>query len=130
MNRTREQLPPTVAPKSGAKTHGRWTVDGEVANVIVSGRDSDADLADQLLAERGLPGRASRSADVEMKLAARMATGGPRHVTVLINNRPCRGPFGCDTLVPVLLPAGSTLTVLGNDGYRKTFEGGATPWWS
>jgi len=49
--------------------------------------------------------------DVELKLAARMREQGAidpamRHVTVAVNHVPCRGPLGCDTLVPVVLPDG------------------------
>lgn len=47
---------------------------------------------------------------------------------ILINNVPCEGPYGCDSLVPVILPAGYALTVYGPN-YKKTFRGGATPWW-
>ncbi|MFB9904246.1 DddA-like double-stranded DNA deaminase toxin [Allokutzneria oryzae] len=125
----RTELPPTVVPRSRTKTHGRWT-DGGVVHALVSGRDDTAALADRLLAERGMPGRSTRTADAELKVAAIMANGGPRHVTVAINNTPCRGPYSCDTLAPILLPTGATLTVIGADGFRKTYTGGATPWWS
>jgi hypothetical protein len=80
-----------------------------------------------------MPGRAARAADVEMKLAAYMAEHGVQHITVIINHSPCKGPFGCDTLVPILLPPGCTLTVHGvsERGQRmvKRYTGGAKPWW-
>ncbi|GAA4012023.1 hypothetical protein GCM10022247_38250 [Allokutzneria multivorans] len=132
LERLRKQLPPPVEAGSGVKTHGRWMAADGAVNSIVSGRDADSDHVDRLLLKRGLPARrrAARSADVELKLAARMVETGTRHVTVVINHRPCVGPYGCDTLVPIVLPPEYTLTVLGSDGYRETFEGGATPWWS
>ncbi|RDI22296.1 nucleic acid/nucleotide deaminase of polymorphic system toxin [Lentzea flaviverrucosa] len=68
-----------------------------------------------------------------MKLAAHMAERGIKHATVIINYQPCKGRFGCDTLVPILLPEGATLTVHGvaPDGtwFRKRYSGGARPWW-
>ncbi|MEU5692572.1 DddA-like double-stranded DNA deaminase toxin [Actinosynnema sp. NPDC020468] len=42
-----------------------------------------------------------------------MVGEGIRHATVVINSLPCVGPFGCDTLVPILL----------------RYAGGARPWW-
>jgi hypothetical protein len=100
---------------------------------MVSGRDDDWRLADERLKRLGMPFRSTKTSDVEMKLAARMAERGIRHATVVINWTPCKGPFGCDTLVPVLLPEGSTLTVYGvtanGTKFRKRYTGGAQPWW-
>jgi len=129
----RDELPPPVQPGKGQKTHGRWIGPDGRARSIVSGRDEDAALVDRELQARGMPGKAARTSDVEMKLAARMARHGIKHATVIINNYPCKGDFGCDTLVPVLLPEGCTLTVHGvypsGTRYYKRFTGGATPWW-
>ncbi|MFC6093927.1 DddA-like double-stranded DNA deaminase toxin [Saccharothrix lopnurensis] len=41
---------------------------------------------------------------------------------------PGEGPFGCDSLLPAVLPDGYTLTVHGPDGYYKKFTGGKPPW--
>jgi hypothetical protein len=81
------------------------------------------------LAALGFRRKLTRAFDVEMKMAAYMRNHGVRSATLLINNTPCRGPLGCDELVPVLLPEGSTLTVHGADGFTKTYTGGATPPW-
>ncbi|MEU4806356.1 DddA-like double-stranded DNA deaminase toxin [Actinosynnema sp. NPDC023587] len=51
-----------------------------------------------------------------------------REVTLVLNHRPCRGAMGCDTLLPILLREGYSLTVHGPN-YRKRFTGGAEPWW-
>ncbi|MGW6932880.1 DddA-like double-stranded DNA deaminase toxin [Lentzea sp. NPDC054927] len=51
-----------------------------------------------------------------------------RHASVVINYVPCRMKWGCDNLLPVLLPEGFTLTVYGPN-YRKTFTGGKRPPW-
>ncbi|WP_352243197.1 DddA-like double-stranded DNA deaminase toxin [Lentzea sp. NBRC 105346] len=100
---------------------------------MVSGVDDDSRAADERLRRLGLRMRAAKTSDVEMKVAARMIRAGVQHATVLINNTPCRGRLSCDTLVPIMLPEGATLTVHGvnEDGtlFRKRYTGGARPWW-
>ena len=115
----------------GAKTHGRWIDESGDTQEVVSGRDERSDAAWNILRQQGIPapGQTTTVADVEQKLAAQMATEGRTHMEVVINNEPCKGPYGCDSLVPVILPEGSTLTVHGPAGYRKTYTGGAKPWW-
>lgn len=78
------------------------------------------------LSEHGI--RPASATHVEMKIAYYLrrraeSTGQAQHASVVINNAVCRGEFGCSTLLAVLLPAGSTLTVHGPD-YRYTFTGG------
>ncbi|MEU7524131.1 DddA-like double-stranded DNA deaminase toxin [Saccharothrix sp. NPDC042600] len=130
----RHELPPPITPgERGRKTHGRWiTPDGD-AEPIVSGKDDDSDAADAMLRNMGMRAASAKTADVEIKLAARMVREGVQHATVVINNTPCVGRFGCDTLVPILLPPGSTLTVHGvnaqGERFRKRYTGGARPWW-
>lgn len=130
----RRELPPPIKDTdSGRKTHGRWIgPDGE-ARSIISGVDDDSRAADELLHRLGVPRKPARTADVEMKLAARMVRDHIRHATVLINNVPCKGRLSCDTLVPIMLPEGATLTVHGvtEQGalFRKRYTGGARPWW-
>jgi hypothetical protein len=126
----RAQLPPRVVPGSGQKTHGRWIGPDGTDRPIVSGRDADSAAAWELLKERGLSARTEPVAvsHAEQKLAARMVRDKIAHATLVINNRPCRGPSSCDTLLPVMLPAGYSLTVHGPN-YRKTFSGGANPPW-
>jgi hypothetical protein len=133
----RTELPPDILPvdqrapdEPRRRTHGRWIgPDGE-ARSIVSGEDElyaeSVKAFPALGLRRGLPRRAS---DVEMKLAAYMRSHGIRSATVVINNTPCPGPFGCDELVPVLLPEGYTLTVYGSNDFTRTYRGGATPPW-
>jgi hypothetical protein len=129
---TREQaealqadLPPPVTTMTGQKTHGRWVDEHGQAHEIVSGKDEDAAEAARLLREKGIPqrGDVTTTADVEQKLAARMVREGRQHMDVVLNNRPCRGVFGCDTLLPVILPEGYSLTVHAPN-YKKTFSGG------
>ncbi|WP_253849684.1 DddA-like double-stranded DNA deaminase toxin [Actinosynnema pretiosum] len=135
VERLRGELPPPVVRGTGQKTHGRWIgPDGRV-RAIVSGRDADAALVHAQLAAKGMPDESSRNTDVEQKLAAHMVASGIRHVTVVINHRPCRGfDDSCDTLVPIILPEGCTLTVHGQTDKgtrtRVRYTGGARPWWS
>ncbi|MFJ8815263.1 DddA-like double-stranded DNA deaminase toxin [Amycolatopsis thermoflava] len=125
----RAELPPPVVSMSGQKTHGRWIDENGQAHEIVSGRDEDAEEAARMLREKGIPqrGDVTTTADVEQKLAARMVREGRRHLDVVLNNQPCRGLFGCDTLLPVILPEGYSLTVHAPN-YQKTFTGGKQPW--
>ncbi|MEV6910327.1 DddA-like double-stranded DNA deaminase toxin [Amycolatopsis sp. NPDC051071] len=131
----RQELPPPIKPgELGRKTHGRWFAgSGQDVTPIVSGRDEMAAEAQRRLEALDIPGMPSAVADVETKLAAHMAASGITNASVVINYAPCRGIYGCETLVTALLPEGSALTVYGiaPDGTEteETFQGGATPWW-
>lgn len=66
---------------------------------------------------------------VEGHVAARMRLdGGPSDVTLVINKAPCDDrPFGCDQLLPHIIPPGSRLTVyvVEADGprFHRTYTG-------
>ncbi|GAA2696392.1 MULTISPECIES: DddA-like double-stranded DNA deaminase toxin [Actinosynnema] len=134
VERLRRELPPPVVPNTGQKTHGRWIGPDGQARPIVSGRDDKSVLVNPQLVEKGIPDLVQRSSDVEMKLAAHMVAKGIRHATVVINHEPCKGKYNCDTLVPIILPEGSTLTVHGTNAggmrIRVRYTGGARPWWT
>jgi hypothetical protein len=130
----RRTLPPPVVPRSGQRTVGQWIGPDGTAAPITSGFDRRSALVQGQLARMGRPAGSSRSGDVEQKLAAYMAANGIKHATVIINHVPCRqGRDSCDTLVPILLPEGSTLTVHGQNSngtrIRIRYTGGAQPWW-
>ncbi|GAA4527567.1 DddA-like double-stranded DNA deaminase toxin [Amycolatopsis samaneae] len=111
----RAHLPPPVAKNTGQKTHGRWTSAGRESEPapIVSGRKDDYyQDTERYLASIGMSHYAI-AAHVETKLAVHMARTGLDDVTVTINNLPCPGPMGCDTLLPAVLPPGAKLTVYG-----------------
>jgi hypothetical protein len=102
---------------------------------MTSGWDDDLSVGvNKFLMEHGCPKLpVGTAADVELKLAAMMRMLGAadprmRHVTVVINNRPCKGDLSCDELVPVILPEGYSLTIHAPN-YFKRMTGGATPWW-
>jgi hypothetical protein len=120
--------PITTAERgTGRKTHGRWVgADGQVRS-INSGKDgiSRGALA-WLLTQVHRP--VSSSTHAEMKLAYYLRqmherSGQPQHATIVVNNLVCKGPHSCATLLPVMLPAGCTLTVHAPN-YRRTFTGG------
>ncbi|MFD9895876.1 DddA-like double-stranded DNA deaminase toxin [Amycolatopsis sp. NPDC059027] len=132
-DRLRAGLPPPIRPGDrGRKTHGNWSAGGE-AQPIASGWDGMAEAAERQLDALDIPVTPVTTTHVETKLAAHMAENGIPDAAVAINYTSCEGPFGCDTLVPALLPKGSTLTVHGTlpDGTKTTdiYRGGATPWW-
>lgn len=138
VERLRRDLPPPVQPRTGQKTHGRWFTDtdapGTSAGELTSGHDDWSEVAERHLLDLGVPGTPVTAAHVEIKIAVHLARSGVRHATLVLNNTPCKGRFGCDTLVPVVLPEGSSLTVHGvaPDGrtVMKTYTGGAAASWS
>lgn len=98
-----------MVANAGKKTHGRWTTGDQAADAvpIVSGRKDDMYQVTQ----------------------AHLASVGMGHYAIAsINNTPCPGPLGCDTLLPAVLPPGATLTVYGTaeDGTPTvdTYTGG------
>ncbi|MFJ7212742.1 DddA-like double-stranded DNA deaminase toxin [Amycolatopsis sp. NPDC098790] len=111
----RRALPPPVQPRDGTKTHGQWVAGSGngPAGHIKSGRDEMETAAVEFFTSQGARRMPNTTADVEVKLAVHMSNNGIKHATVAVNNQVCQGPFGCDTLLPKILPEGSTLTVYG-----------------
>jgi hypothetical protein len=130
VERLRGQLPLAITEDkrgTGLKTHGRWVGTDGVVAPITSGEDDWASAADAELRSRGL-GQLYVANHAEMKLAAHLRseharTGQPQHATIVINNVPCSGIRGCGRLLPVMLPAGCSLTVHA-PGYQRTYTGG------
>jgi len=124
----RADLPaPVPKPNPGnRKTHGRWIDASGAVRRAVSGEDTLSLRAWELFVQAGVPAdrRLAITTHVEVKVAAEMVTNGQRHAELVVNNRPCVGPLGCDSLLPVLLPEGYSVTVYGPGGYRRVFEGG------
>ncbi|WP_336160034.1 DddA-like double-stranded DNA deaminase toxin [Amycolatopsis sp. VC5-11] len=125
VERARRDLPPAVKRGRGAKTHGRLLTDDGQSKAVASGRDEWTDRVNQVAKEAGCPYTPMTAAsDVELKVAAQMRDTGLRHATVVINNQPCTGRVSCDDLIGVVLPEGSSLTVHGTGGFKKTYQGG------
>lgn len=126
----RRELPPPVVSSKGQKTHGRW-IDAE-GNVHreVSGKDEKSEEALRFFEEEIRSRRVPVTVvDVEIKLAVHMRKNGIRSTVLVINNLPCRGPMGCDALIPVVLPSGYTMTVHGPNGFRRVYRGDGTSKW-
>lgn len=94
---------------------------------FVSGRVKSAASGMRPVRGGGLPVTVTNH--VEGHVAARMrADNGPREVTLVINKTPCDDrPFGCDQLLPHIIPAGSRLTVYVVEAegprFHRTYEG-------
>lgn len=135
IERLRRDLPPPVRRGAGQKTHGRWLTPGTGEGneePIASGRDRLSALAEERLRELGVRRVPVTTSDVEVKLAVHMTEAGITEATLVINNTVCEGRYGCDTLVPMLLPENSVLTVheVTDAGVTtKKYRGGAKPTW-
>ncbi|WP_018684100.1 DddA-like double-stranded DNA deaminase toxin [Actinokineospora enzanensis] len=77
----------------------------------------------------GQPGKRipRTAAHVEVKLAVHARLNKITNLTLAINNVPCTGRFGCDTLIPHILPSGYTMIVHGANGFLGTYHGRAEP---
>ncbi|SED85780.1 SCP1.201-like deaminase [Amycolatopsis lurida] len=127
MEELRSELPPPV-PKpnpESKKTHGRWVDAQGTVQPIVSGEDEHSEAAAEMFKQAGVPPskKLAITAHAEVKVVVQMVQANQAHSEVVVNNRPCPGPLGCDALLPVILPDGSSLTVHGPN-YRKTYTGG------
>ncbi|WP_156758455.1 DddA-like double-stranded DNA deaminase toxin [Actinokineospora pegani] len=125
----RNRLPRPVTRGRGQKTRGEWfTPEGDSAT-IASGTDARSVRVDAVLREKNCPlYPLTVVADAELKLAVHMRDNEIKRATLVLNNFPCPGPYGCDELISVVLPPGYVLTVYGPDGFKKRYLGGAKPW--
>jgi hypothetical protein len=132
IDRLRDGLPPPITDierGTGRKTHGRWVGEDGATHRVISGVDEWSQRADTFFAQWDM-GPFVVASHAEMKVAARIRfefarSGQARHVTVVLNNRPCKLRNGCERLLPVMLPDGCSLTVYAPD-YRRTFTGRLT----
>lgn len=127
----RRTLPPDVPPRGqrvrGApqpKTHGRWVDSSGREHEEVSGWDDKYRSAKAWFESRGKKVPTTVS-DVEIKLAVHMQENCIKNATLIINNTPCVGMAGCDTLLPEILPDGYTMDVYGSGGFHKVYRGRA-----
>ncbi|MEU4194878.1 DddA-like double-stranded DNA deaminase toxin [Kribbella sp. NPDC026611] len=108
------------------KTRGIWVDENGNEEELVSGQhDEWFQKATDFLRERGIPPRNDGSittpSHVETKFAMRMRVQGLKHETIMVNKLPCPGKWGCRALIGLILPPGSTLTIFGPDGFKKTY---------
>lgn len=121
------QLPPTVVPRSGQKTHGRYVDHADEhaqAVPVISGADDLADAAWDLLQRLGLAqrGRPVVVDHVEVKTAIRMIRDRVADATLVINNTICPGRFNCKYYGERILYEGTTLWVQ-TPSYRVSLRG-------
>jgi hypothetical protein len=132
VNSLRRELPREITPAergTGRKTHGRWVGADNTARPVVSGLDTVSSGTENWLRARDLQPVSATHAEMKIAFILRRAAekiGKPQHASIVVNNLPCPGRFGCSTLLPVMLPEGSTLTVHA-PRYRRTFTGGQQP---
>ncbi|SDM31925.1 DddA-like double-stranded DNA deaminase toxin [Allokutzneria albata] len=120
-------LPPPVPKRQSGQTqkitHGRiLDVDGAIVGRLVSGTDADSAAADRLIADAGFRQQLGIGLHVALKALAQMHASGQRHLTLVVNNRPCPGPFGCDKILPRLLRPDETVTIYGPEGFHNTYR--------
>jgi hypothetical protein len=106
--------------REGDKTQGVIELDGERLRVQSGYGRPSADLP------LGLPGfNGNVKAHVDGHVAALMRQRNLDRVELYINQAPCGGPWGCDKMLPRMLPEGSELVVRGPDGSVKIYKGRA-----
>ncbi|MDX2972364.1 DddA-like double-stranded DNA deaminase toxin [Kribbella solani] len=111
-------------PVTSPKTRGTWVDENGNEENLVSGEHDEFEAVKDFLRERGLlplKGDVTTPSHVETKFAMRMRLRGLKHETIMVNKLPCKGRWGCETFLPYILPPGSTLTVFGPDGFKRTY---------
>ncbi|WP_139191008.1 DddA-like double-stranded DNA deaminase toxin [Actinokineospora iranica] len=117
---------PRPRGKPAPKTHGRWVDQNGKVREEISGWDEKYDTAVEWFEQQQPPRVPSTAAHVEVKIAVHMRLNRIPAVTLAINNLPCTGDWGCDALVPQVLPCGYTMTIHGSNGFRRVYYGKAT----
>jgi hypothetical protein len=117
-----------VREKSGLsrpKTRGKWVdYDGAEEDLASGEHDEYFEKVKEFLKENNLgptKGEIMSPTHVETKFAMRMRLNGLRHETIVVNKFPCEGKWGCETLLGYILPPGTTLTVFGPAGFKRTY---------
>ena len=74
------------------------------------------------LREKGWP-EYKRASHVELKYAMMMWKGNIKDGRLFINNEPCTtGDGNCDTILPLVMPPGSSLKIYGPNGFEKVYR--------
>ncbi|MFD7158826.1 DddA-like double-stranded DNA deaminase toxin [Kribbella sp. NPDC059898] len=106
------------------KTRGVWVDPDGTEHDLNSGVDEYTGDAERLIVEEDLdiaPGDVTLGSHVEVKFAMFMRRNGLSNETIIINNRPCEGPYSCDENLEKFLPDGAKLTVWGPNNFKKTY---------
>jgi hypothetical protein len=111
------------------KTRGIWTdVQGDEYD-LASGEDEYQRRAAAWVKQLRLgppPHSLLIDSHVEVKFAMMMRERGLRDETIVINNPPCGGDWGCDKALEDFLPPGANLKVVA-PGFSKTYRGKGRP---
>lgn len=106
------------------KTRGIWVDRDGIEQDLVSGETDLFEQVKQFLKDRNIGperGELMTPTHVETKFAMFMRLRGLTHETIMVNQVPCKGKWGCEELMGRILPAGSTLTVFGPNGFIETY---------
>ena len=106
------------------KTRGIWVDRDGVEQDLVSGETDLFEEVKQFLKDNNIGperGELMTPTHVETKFAMVMRLRGLKHETIVVNQVPCKGKWGCEELIHRILPAGSTLTVFGPNGFIETY---------
>jgi RHS repeat-associated protein len=107
---------PELPPYTGGKASGVLRIKGEGIPLESGYIGPSSNMP------KGTPGMNWRiKSHIEAHSAAIMRERGVTEATLYINRIPCSGRTGCDAMLPRMLPTGSKLTVIGPDGYIKTY---------
>ena len=107
---------PKLQPYTGGKTSGVLRIKGEDIPLESGYKGPSSNMP------KGTPGMNWRiKSHVEAHAASIMRNKGVSEATLYINRIPCPGKTGCEAMIPRMLPTGSKLTVIGPEGYIKTY---------
>ena len=107
---------PELQPYTGGKASGVLRINGEDIPLESGYIGPSSNMP------KGTPGMNWRiKSHIEAHSAAIMREKGVNEATLYINRIPCPGKTGCDAMLPRMLPPGSKLTIIGPDGYIKTY---------
>ncbi|MEV0291138.1 DddA-like double-stranded DNA deaminase toxin [Kribbella sp. NPDC050820] len=109
---------------SRPKTRGTWINHDGIEDLVSGEHDEYFPKVRDFLRQRNIGpkhGQITSPSHVETKFAMRMRLQGLKHEIIVVNQRPCKGRFGCEELLGDILPSGSTLTVFGPNGFKRTY---------
>lgn len=107
------------------KTSGLRLTGNPDGRSLLSGHDEQYEAAKELIREKELgpsPHNLAIASHVEVKFAMLMRERGLTDEAVVINNVPCKAPFGCERYLADILSPGARLTIYA-PGYKRTFTG-------
>ncbi|CRK61500.1 hypothetical protein [Alloactinosynnema sp. L-07] len=114
--------------RRNAPMTGHIEVDGrDYGTLSATHQDTWTTEVAQRIRALGMPADALNVKNhVEMKAVVATVRSGARNARVIINHAPCgsepRAPIGCEQYLPVFIPKGCSVTVLGTDAQGNLFQ--------